>query len=152
MAIRAATAVHGRGRGRWEVTKGYGGLLKKAERGDDRTAMPLRPFGRNQKKKADEDTSPNATDEFAQFFSSDPRSEPSAQQPAISPTPLFQSRSRSSIESIRNRVLADLLAQEKGFRVLRARRSMGIWRTAASYCRYRWMAFLGIVKARGASM
>src|SRR5579862_4001178 len=32
-----------------------------------------------------------------------------------------------------------------------ARRSMGIWRTAASYCRKRWMAFQGIVKAPGSS-
>ena len=45
--------------------------------------MALRPFGRNQKKKAEEDTSPNATDEFAQFFSNDPRTdEPSTQKTA----------------------------------------------------------------------
>ena len=50
--------------------------------------MALRPFGRNQKKKADENTSPNATDEFAQFFSNDPRTdEPSAQTPEVSWTP-----------------------------------------------------------------
>ena len=83
----AATGADSGSRGRWEVTKGYGGLLKEVEIGDDRTAMALRPFGRNQKKKAQE-TSPNATDEFAQFFSNDPRTdETSAQKPAVTSTP-----------------------------------------------------------------
>ena len=50
--------------------------------------MALRPFGRNQKKKADEDTSPSATDEFAQFFSNDPRSdEQSAHNPTVTRAP-----------------------------------------------------------------
>ncbi len=60
-------------RGRWEGTKGHGELLKEAGVGDDTGGMALRPFARHQKRKADEETTPNAADEFAQFFSNDPR-------------------------------------------------------------------------------
>ncbi len=35
--------------------------------------MALRPFAKHQKRKADDDTTPSAADEFAQFFSNDPR-------------------------------------------------------------------------------
>jgi len=50
--------------------------------------MALRPFAKHQKRKADDAETPSAADEFAQFFSNDPRpDEPVAEAP---PTPIEQ--------------------------------------------------------------
>ena len=48
--------------------------------------MALRPFAKHQKRKADDDETPSAADEFAQFFSNDPRpEEPAADEAAVAP-------------------------------------------------------------------
>ena len=57
----------------WEVTKGHGEPLKEMGGGVETGGMALRPFAKHQKRKADDAETPSAADEFAQFFSNDPR-------------------------------------------------------------------------------
>ncbi len=47
--------------------------------------MALRPFARHQKRKADDETTPSAADEFAQFFSNDPRPDDAPDTGATAP-------------------------------------------------------------------
>jgi Protein of unknown function (DUF2510) len=49
--------------------------------------MALRPFARHQKRKADDETTPSAADEFAQFFSNDPRPDDPSDTGAAAPAP-----------------------------------------------------------------
>jgi len=69
----------------WEVTKGHGERLKETGGGVETGGMALRPFAKHQKRKADDDTTPSAADEFAQFFSNDPRPDPPMDETSAAP-------------------------------------------------------------------
>ena len=72
--------------GKWEVTKGHGERLKELGVDDETGGMALRPFARHPKRKADDETTPpNAADEFAQFFSNDPRPDDAPSEPPAAP-------------------------------------------------------------------